>query len=91
MIKIIIILLPALLLHLLGVCFLQSNTHLNLAYQLLQVQLLLKSASERYLSLILPTSRSLSLEPARNKVYTSHKHQHNVLLSFHFLLLLLFF
>ena len=44
----------------------QSNTHLNLAYQLLQAQHLLKSAHERYLSLILPTSLSLSLEPARN-------------------------
>ena len=44
----------------------QSNSHLNLAYQLLQAQHLLKSAHERYLSLILPTSLSLSLEPARN-------------------------
>ena len=60
----------------------QSNTHLNLAYQLLQAQHPLKSASERYFSLILPTSLSLSLELARKQVYTSHIHQHPILYFF---------
>ena len=41
----------------------QSNTHPNLAYQLLQAQHPLKSASERYFSLILPTF-SLTIELA---------------------------
>ena len=62
----------------------QANSHLNLAYQLLQAQHPLKSASERYFSLILLTSLSLSLEPARKKVYTSHIHQHPIVISFYF-------
>ena len=65
----------------------QSNSHLNLAYQLLQAQHPLKSASERYFSLILPTSLSLSLELARKQVYTSHIHQHPILISFYFFFL----
>ena len=60
--------------------------HLNLAYQLLQAQHTLKSASERYFSLILSTSLSLSLELARKQVYTSHIHQHPNLISFYFTL-----
>ena len=64
----------------------QSNSHLNLAYQLLQAQHPLKSASERYFSLILPTSLSLSPELARKQVYTSHIHQHPILISFYFLI-----
>ena len=65
----------------------QSNTRLNLAYQLLQAQHPLKSGSERYISLILPISLSLSLELARKQVYTSHIHQHPILISFYFLFL----
>ena len=62
----------------------QSNSHLNLAYQILQAQHLLNSASERYFSNILTTSLSLSLELARKQVYTSHIHQHPILISFYF-------
>ena len=62
----------------------QSNSHLNLAYQLMQAQHPLNSARKRYFSLILPTSLSLSLELARNQVYTSHIHQHPILISFYF-------
>ena len=59
-------------------------SHLNLAYQLLQAQHPLESASERCFSLILSTSLSLSLELARKQIYTSHLHQHAILISFCF-------
>ena len=50
----------------------QSNSHLNLAYQLLQAQHPLKSARKLCFSFILQTSPSPSQELARKQVYTSH-------------------
>ena len=43
-----------------------------------------KSASERYFSLILQTSLSLSLELARKQVYMPHIHQHPILIFYFF-------